>query len=114
MLGIPNAVIASLTIYSRKTGPNAARPSPRRENGVGSRTLELDITPDALSIDNLAEQNCTPIAQLRDKMAELVTGVRHGDRLSGIRHQSPCKHFESLRDRQANSGPAQGPAQVEY
>ena len=29
-------------------------------------------------------------------MAELVTGVRHGDRLSGIRHQSPSKHFESL------------------
>ena len=30
-------------------------------------------------------------------MAELVTGVRHGDRLSGIRHLSPCKHFEPLR-----------------
>jgi hypothetical protein len=57
----------------------------------------LDITPDALPVDNLAEQNCPPIAQLRDKMPELVTGIRHGDRLSGIRHQSPCKHFESLR-----------------
>jgi hypothetical protein len=50
-----------------------------------------------LPVDNLAEQNCTPIAQLRDKMPELMTGIRHGDRLSGIRHQSPCKHFESLR-----------------
>jgi hypothetical protein len=49
-----------------------------------------------LSVDNLAEQNCAPIAQLRDKMTELVTGVRHGYRLSRIRHQSPCKHFESL------------------
>ena len=49
-----------------------------------------------MSVDNLAEQNGTPIAQLRNKVAELMTGVRHGDRLSGIRHHSPCKHFESL------------------
>ena len=53
--------------------------------------------PDALSVDNLAEQNCTPITQLWDKMAELVTGVRHRDRLSGSRYQSPCKHFETFR-----------------
>ena len=35
VVGIPSAAIASLTMYSRKTGPSAARPSPRRENGVG-------------------------------------------------------------------------------
>jgi transglutaminase-like putative cysteine protease len=34
VVGIPSACIASLTRYSRRTGPNAARPSPRRENGV--------------------------------------------------------------------------------
>ena len=35
VVGMPSAAIASLTIYSRSTGPSAARPSPRRENGVG-------------------------------------------------------------------------------
>ena len=38
-LGIPRAAIASLTMYSRKTGPSAARPSPRLENGVGPDPL---------------------------------------------------------------------------
>ena len=33
------AAIASLTMYSRRTGPSAARPSPRRENGVGPAPL---------------------------------------------------------------------------
>ncbi len=31
VVGIPNACIASLTRYSRSTGPKAARPSPLRE-----------------------------------------------------------------------------------
>ncbi len=35
VVGMPSAAIASLTRYSRSTGPSAARPSPRRENGVG-------------------------------------------------------------------------------
>jgi len=36
VVGIPSAFIASLTKYSRRTGPSAARPSPLRENGVES------------------------------------------------------------------------------
>ena len=39
VVGIPSAAIASLTMYSRSTGPSAARPSPRRENGVGPEPL---------------------------------------------------------------------------
>ena len=35
VVGMPSAAIASLMMYSRSTGPSAARPSPRRENGVG-------------------------------------------------------------------------------
>ena len=35
VVGMPSTNIASLTRYSRSTGPSAARPSPRRENGVG-------------------------------------------------------------------------------
>ena len=39
VVGMPSAAIASLTMYSRSTGPSAARPSPRRENGVGPDPL---------------------------------------------------------------------------
>ena len=39
VVGMPSANIASLTMYSRSTGPSAARPSPRRENGVGPDPL---------------------------------------------------------------------------
>ena len=35
VVGMPSACIASLMMYSRSMGPSAARPSPRRENGVG-------------------------------------------------------------------------------
>ena len=34
VVGMPNAAIASLTTYSRRTGPSAALPSPPREYGV--------------------------------------------------------------------------------
>ena len=34
VVGMPSAAMASLTIYSRSTGPSAARPSPPREYGV--------------------------------------------------------------------------------
>jgi hypothetical protein len=39
VVGIPSAAIPSLTMYSRSTGPRGARPSPRREYGVGPAPL---------------------------------------------------------------------------
>jgi len=39
VVGILRAAMASLTMYSRITGPSAARPSPRRENRVGPDPL---------------------------------------------------------------------------
>ena len=39
VVGTPSAAMASLTMYSRKTGPSAALPSPRREKGVGPEPL---------------------------------------------------------------------------
>jgi hypothetical protein len=39
VVGTPSADMASLTMYSRKTGPSAALPSPPRENGVGPEPL---------------------------------------------------------------------------
>ena len=39
VVGMPSACMASLMMYSRSIGPSAARPSPRRENGVGPEPL---------------------------------------------------------------------------
>ena len=39
VLGTPSACMASLTMYSRSTGPSAARPSPPREKGVRPEPL---------------------------------------------------------------------------
>ena len=39
VVGMPRACMASLMIYSRNIGPKAARPSPRRENGVSPEPL---------------------------------------------------------------------------
>ena len=46
LVGMPWACIDSLTRYSRNTGPRAARPSPRRENGgerIGSETVDDEL-----------------------------------------------------------------------
>ena len=39
VVGMPRAAMASLTRYSRSTGPRAARPSPEREKGVRPEPL---------------------------------------------------------------------------
>jgi hypothetical protein len=76
---MPNAAIASLTTYSRSTGPSAARPFAAARKRCAARSFELDITPDALLVDDLAEQDGTSVAQLRHEMAELVARVSHRD-----------------------------------
>ena len=68
VVGIPSAAIASLTMYSRRTGPSAARPSPRRENGVGPDALELDVAAHAVAIDHLAEKDGTAVTELRHEI----------------------------------------------
>jgi hypothetical protein len=62
-------------MYSRKTGPIAARPSPPRENGV---------RPEPLSTNDLPEEDCATVAELRDEPAELMTRVRERDRLAAF------------------------------
>ena len=81
VVGMPSAAIASLTRYSRSTGPSAARPSPPRENGVRSGALELDVAPLSVLADDLAQQDGATVAELRDEAAELVAGVGERERL---------------------------------
>ena len=108
MVGMPSAAIASLTMYSRSTGPSAARPSPRRENGVGTRALELDVAAHAVGVDHLAEQDGAAVAELRHEMPELMPGIGHGERLGALRHPvaRQCRHAVRRRRAAAGSRPS--------
>ena len=56
MVLIPSACIASLTRYSRSTGPSAARPSPAAGTVVGAYTLVEPIGEGGFAVVYLAEQ----------------------------------------------------------
>ena len=74
VVGMPSACIASLMMYSRSIGPSAARPSPRRENGVGPAPLSWMSNAIAAGRDLLAEQNRAAIAE-RGEVPELMARV---------------------------------------
>ena len=97
VVGIPSAAIASLTMYSRRTGPSAARPSPRRENGVGPDPLELDVAAHAVAIDHLAEKNGTSVTELRYESPKLVAAISHGKRLASLGHPVAREDLHALR-----------------
>ena len=104
VVGMPSAAIASLTMYSRSTGPSAARPSPRRENGVGPRALELDVAADAVGVDHFAEQDGAAVAELRHEMTELVAGIGHRDRVGAVGQPLAGEDFGAFGARRARSG----------
>jgi hypothetical protein len=97
VVGIPSAAIASLTAYSRRTGPSAARPSPRLENGGWARPLELDVAAQAVAIDHLAKKNGTSVTELRYEGPELVAGISHGERLASLGHPVARENLNTLR-----------------
>ena len=97
VVGMPSAAIASLTMYSRSTGPSAARPSPRRENGVGPEPLSWMSRRTPSRVDDLAEQDGAAVAELRHEMAELVAGIGHRDRLGAVGEAVAGEHLDALR-----------------
>ena len=86
VVGIPSAAIASLTMYSRRTGPSAARPSPLPGERSRARALELDVTAHTIAIDNLAQKNGASVTELRHEVPKLVAGISHGERLASLGH----------------------------
>ena len=42
-------------------------------------TLEMDVASYAVRVDDLAEQEGSPVAELRHEMPELVPGISHGN-----------------------------------
>ena len=62
-----------------------------------TRALELNIAAHAVQVDHFAEQNRPPVAKLRDELTELVSSVRHCNRLGAIRDPLTAKDFNALR-----------------
>ncbi len=90
VVAIPSACMASLTRYSRSTGPSAARPSPLREKGVRPEPLSWISRRSPKRSIHLAQQDRAPVAELRNELAELMPCVGHGDRV-GARAGSGCR-----------------------
>ena len=97
VVGMPNANIASLTMYSRRTGPErGAAVAPARERRR-ARSLELDVAADAVPVDDFAEQDGPAVAELGHEMAELVAGIGHRDRVGAIGEALSGEDFGPFR-----------------
>jgi hypothetical protein len=68
----------------------AAVPAPRERRSAG--TLQLDIAPLAVTVQDLAKEDCAAVAKLRNEIAELMPGVRHRDRLGAWQNKVAGKH----------------------
>jgi hypothetical protein len=112
VVGMPKANIASLTRYSRSTGPQRRAAIAAAREGRRARAFQLDVATDAVAVDDLAQQDGAAIAQLRRETAELVAGI--GERGSassptpagcrpGLRHP---RATPAHRDRARADGPA--------
>jgi hypothetical protein len=84
VVGMPRACIASPISTSRSIGPTAALPSPPREKRRPAGALQGDVAAPAGAIDHLAEQHRPAVAELRREAAELMAGIRLGDRLGAF------------------------------
>ena len=83
-------------MYSRMTGPTAARPSPWRESGPPG-ALELKVVPLSVDIYDFTEQNRTTVAELRHEMPELMPRIGKGDGLRAGCDRVSGKNGETRR-----------------
>src|SRR5205823_9374126 len=61
--------------------PNGRAAVAVAREGRRPRALELDVAAYAFDVDDLAQQERTPVAKLRHEVAELVAGIGERDRL---------------------------------
>lgn len=57
----------------------------------------MQISQSALGVDQLAEQQCAPVAEAGHPAAELVAGIALGDRLGAGRHLGPHEQAQAVR-----------------
>ena len=91
-----------------KRGASVAATRKRRASGA----LELDVAPQAVLADDLAQQDGPTVAELRDESAELMAGVSERERLraSGdlVADQKPAPVLDASAPRSAPSSSARG------
>src|ERR1700729_4432426 len=68
----------------------AAIPPPGERRSA--RALQLDIAPLAVAVHDLAEEDCAAVAELRNKIAELMPGIGHRDRLGARQNDVAGKY----------------------
>jgi hypothetical protein len=68
-------------------GPPVAAAGERR----APRALEVQVAPAAVDVDDLAEQERAAVAEPRREPAELVAGVRLGDRVEPSGTAAPAR-----------------------
>ena len=89
---------------SRSTGPSAARPSPRRENGVRPAPLSWMSRRAPSRPVTSPSRIARPSPSLRHELAELVAGIGGGNRLGPGRDVVAGEHPPRRRALQANRG----------
>ena len=97
VVGMPSANIASLTMYSRRTGPERGAAVAAARERRRARSLELDVAADAVPVDDLAEQDGAAVAELGHEMAELVAGIGHRDRVGAVGQALSGEDFGPFR-----------------
>ncbi len=58
--------------------------------------LELNVTADAVGVDNLAEQDGAAVTELRHEMTELVAGIGHRNRVGAVGDTLARQDFGAL------------------
>ena len=97
VVGMPSANMASLTMYSRSTGPERGAAVAAAGERGGARALELDVAADAVRVDDLAEQDRPAVAELGHEIPELVAGIGHGDGVGARGNRLSGQDFGALR-----------------
>ena len=75
----------------------ALRVHRRFVRGGSTRTFELDITADAVWVEEFAEEDGAAVAELRHEVPKLVSSVGERDRLGMLRHTFSAKNLDALR-----------------
>ncbi|GCC47720.1 hypothetical protein chiPu_0031879, partial [Chiloscyllium punctatum] len=60
-------------------------------------SLELDVAAEAALVDDFAEQDGAAVAELGNKVPELVAGIGHGDRVGPLGQPLAGEDFGALR-----------------
>ena len=95
VVGIPNAYIASETIYSLNTGADPRPAVGLAGIGCATGSLELNISAATIAINQFTKQVSPAVAQSWNPSAELMPGIHHCDRVGTLGHPIARQRFNS-------------------